>query len=129
MISLIYATARPNLIWDTINCWLTKASGFLPIDVVVCTDSDTNEDVYRILGIHSVYFTINYNYQNCVCAYNEAAQRAKGDIFVQIADDLFPCLGWDKLITEALDITKPQVLLISDDHLGRSTTRHATRIK
>jgi hypothetical protein len=121
LISLLYATARPQKIEEVLPRWICST----PIEIVVCTDSRTNFFDFTI-GHLTVKFIINTGPKNCVAAYNKAAKESTGDILIQIADDLFPCVNWDTKIVASLDINKAQALYISDDFCKRGVyVQHA----
>lgn len=93
-ISLLYTTARVHLIDEVIERWLTQTTS--TIDMVIVTD----EPCARTTASSAVRFITNTGRRDCVTGWNLAAQMARGDIFVQVSDDLYPPPHWDHTIQE-----------------------------
>jgi hypothetical protein len=51
----------------------------------------------------------------CVAAWNAAASVSSGQIIIQLSDDWIPPRNWDVEIERRLDVSKPQVLAVSDN--------------
>jgi hypothetical protein len=95
-ISLLYTTARPQVIDEVVDRWFRGDS--TNIDMVVVTD-DPYEPPHRRWPVR--YFK-NDGRRDCVTGWNLAAQHAIGDIFIQVSDDLFPPVGWESAIRQKI---------------------------
>lgn len=97
--SLIYTSARPNLIESVVAKWLTRSGH--PEDVRFTIAVDAGDPVIlaaaeRAAGAANV--VVNRGPKNCVAGWNAAAERATetglGDILVAVADDFDPPQDW-----------------------------------
>ena len=125
MLSLLYATARREHLPDVLDRWLPAARR---VEAVVVTDGrpydgpDRWSDPARNVSLVAL---ANPGRRDAVAAWNLAARAARGDIFVQVSDDLFPPERWDEALWSRLDVNRPQVLAISDGLKADRLLRHA----
>jgi len=117
-LSLLYTSARENKIFSVIEDWLNKRKEVtIPVEIIVTTDKKidfTHKEFFCFYSNVKAEFYTNKDRPCCVDGWNLAAQKATGDIFIQVQDDLSPCFGWDVAIARALDVNKEQVLAIND---------------
>lgn len=95
--SLLYTTARLNLIPSVINRWLESIhnSNF---EIIIVTDNDYfTEEQYS-----NVKFKTNNSFKNCVTGWNLCAKHSSNEILIQISDDLYPPANWDYYISETI---------------------------
>lgn len=122
-ISLLYTTARPHLIHDVIKRWRDAASNSSPFEWVISTDAPVAH-----APVSNVEFIVNTGRKDCVTGWNLAAARARGDVFVQVSDDLFPPSGWnDKILRKMarLSLERPDVVLnLLDERKCTSAVYH-----
>lgn len=122
MISVCYTSARPHLVAQQIQKWIDSAYDRLAIEFVVTLDSKfflQHKDAIATIP-HTRVFQ-NHGRPCCVDGWNLAARKARGDIFIQVSDDLHPPHHWDLLIHNKLnngDIVG--VLAISDGLTART---------
>lgn len=122
IISLLYTTARPQLINDVIARWLDSACDTEQLEMIVVTDAP-----FEMKNVHSVKFLINTGKRNCVTGWNMAATQATGDIFVQVSDDLFPPDQWDRKILDIIQKfikQRPDIVLNLLDDKERLDRNH-----
>jgi hypothetical protein len=108
-ISLLYTTARPNLITEVIKRWHDSAENSGNFEWIIVTD-----DPVVLTPSGDLRFIVNTGKRDCVTGWNLAAANAQGDIFVQVSDDLFPPSGWDRSIIREISRLKqkrPDVVL------------------
>jgi hypothetical protein len=121
-ISLLYTTARPHLIDQVISRWLTP--GMEGVEMIVVTDDPFNSSVVR----PDLHFVVNSGRRDCVTGWNLAAQHAKGDILVQVSDDLFPPNGWNTyildIVTSMSHTRKDIVLNLLDERQQKNAIYH-----
>lgn len=125
MISLLYATARPEVSLSVVNKWMSKANPNFATEIILVTDN-----YYPFENLpDNLYWFINNGSKNCVTAYNLAATKAFGDILFQISDDLYPKqINWNQFICETLNTREPQALAIGENFVntdGYTVMRHA----
>ena len=120
-ISLLYTTARPHLIPEVIGRWFERDPN--EIEMIVVTD-----DPYPATVFPGVKFLVNSGKRDCVTGWNLAAQHSRGDIIVQVSDDLYPPTEWAELIRgfikEASKIRKDIVLNLMDERQVRDAVYH-----
>ena len=111
-ISLLHATrGRPVQAASTMNMWLSRAKRPERVEHIFSVDIDdmTSAQLTRFAGVMQG----NAN-GHAVGAWNLAAKYSTGDILIQFSDDWECPPGWDEMLEKRMDITKPQVLRISD---------------
>jgi len=111
-ISLLHATrGRPVQAASAMNMWLSRAKRPERVEHIFAVDIDdmTSRQLTRFAGVMQG----NAN-GHAVGAWNIAAKYSTGDILIQFSDDWECPPGWDEMIEKRMDITKPQVLRISD---------------
>lgn len=111
-ISLLHATrGRPVQAASTMNMWLSRAKRPERVEHIFSVDIDdmTSTQLTRFAGVMQG----NAN-GHAVGAWNLAAKYSTGDILIQFSDDWECPPGWDEMLEKRMDITKPQVLRISD---------------
>jgi hypothetical protein len=125
--SLLHATARVPDGWHAAhNDWLRKCVRPQDVEYVVCIDRDQYYDIAYPsgplgcrssviaypsdpLGWGSSVLVINFKRPCTVDAWNEAARQSTGEILAVVADDWFPCQGWDEAILRAIPDTSKEV--------------------
>lgn len=95
-ISLLYTTARLQLIENVVDRWRATAASTNSFEIIVVTD----EPVAFRSG--QAQFFVNEGPRNCVAGWNLAAAKARNDILIQVSDDLYPPRDWDKRIVAAV---------------------------
>lgn len=93
-ISLIYTTARPHLIDNVISRWFRYSHDENNIEMIIATDEAFNISKCK----HQITHVINTSRRDCVTGWNLAASIARGDIIIQVSDDLYPPTLWDASI-------------------------------
>lgn len=107
MISLIHATrGRPQMARDAHDAWMSLAHDASQVEYLYsCDDDDPDAIKGAIIGRN----------QGNVDAYNRAAYQSRGQVLIQVHDDVTPPAGWDREILQRLgDLDLPQVLHVSD---------------
>ncbi|HHQ15182.1 MAG TPA: hypothetical protein ENK16_09130 [Chromatiales bacterium] len=89
-ISLLYTSARPQMIPGVLETWKNRAADWSSIEAVVVTDEPFDGSFQNM-----VTYT-NTGRRDCVTGWNLAASKASGDMFVQESDDLTPPMHWDR---------------------------------
>lgn len=110
-ISLIHATRkRPEMAAKCRRDWLIKAKHPERIEHLFVIDQDDLDSrpltACRALGVGAG--------QGCVTAWNAGAANCMGQIIIQLSDDWVPPLHWDEAIRTRMDVSKEQVLAVSD---------------
>ena len=112
-ISLVHATrGRPIEAVQCMTLWLSRAKHPERIEHIFVVDSD-DEKAEVLKRFRSV---IQKENGFSVGAWNLGAQKASGDIIIQLSDDWECPPQWDEMVESRLDISKPQVLRISDGY-------------
>ena len=112
-ISLVHATrGRPIEAVQCMTLWLSRAKHPERIEHIFAVDSD-DEKAEVLKRFRSV---IQKENGFSVGAWNLGAQKASGDIIIQLSDDWECPPQWDEMVESRLDISKPQVLRISDGY-------------
>lgn len=94
-ISLLYTTARPHLVETIKGHWNKMAKDPDSLEWIIVTSDEAD---------------------TCVKGWNLCAQRATGDIFVQVSDDTFILNNsWDSKIKMNMNISKPMMLRVWDN--------------
>ena len=97
-ISLLYTSARPELILKVLDKWKQRANNWGEIEVVLVTDEAFDGEFENMRAY------VNTGRPDCVTGWNLAAKHALGGMFVQVSDDLLPPKNWDhKLLSLAGD--------------------------
>ncbi len=121
-ISLLYTTARPQVISKVIERWFAEDPQ--EIDMIVVTDDPFHGDVAH----PSVRFVVNSGRRDAVTGWNLAAQLSAGDILIQVSDDLFPPLKWAETIRSMIDqlveIRSDVVLNLLDERRDQRAVFH-----
>jgi hypothetical protein len=101
--------------WQCLEAWRDMSSGRTPAEYIFSFGADefrlyestmadgrcTVPDAIRcVIGVPAT----------AVGGWNRAAEIARGDILVQVSDDMVPQQDWDLALVELLDPSKPQVL-------------------
>jgi hypothetical protein len=110
-ISLLYTTARRQLIPEVTRRWHDSAGDWPNVEMLVVTDEPYEPAEPMPENVHRI---VNTGRRDCVTGWNLAAARATGDIFVQVSDDLYPPRNWDVSIVGAMrqfTRTRPDVVL------------------
>ena len=112
-ISLVHATrGRPVEAVQCMTLWLSRATHPERVEHIFAVDhDDETADVlkrFRSVTQKEGGFSVG--------AWNMGAEKASGDIIIQLSDDWECPPGWDEMIEKRLDISKPQVLRISDGY-------------
>jgi tetratricopeptide (TPR) repeat protein len=113
VISLVHATrGRVKRATQARALWLSRSKYPERIEHIFAIDAD-DEPSQMLQRFRSV---VCGGMGGCVEAWNKAALAAHGEIIVQLSDDWIPPRNWDIEIEKRLDISKPQVLEISDGY-------------
>ena len=112
-ISLIHATRGRSLVaTQAMTMWYSRAKHPERIEHIFVFDHD-DEDSKRLKQFrHTIQTDNGYS----VGAWNLGAKECIGDIIIQLSDDWECPPNWDEMIESRLDITKEQVLSISDGY-------------
>jgi len=112
-ISLVHATrGRPVEAVQCMTLWLSRATHPERVEHIFAVDHD-DEKADVLKRFRSV---TQKDHGYSVGAWNLGAAQATGDIIIQLSDDWECPPGWDEMIGKRLDISKPQVLRISDGY-------------
>lgn len=97
-ISLLHATRNRSS--QAVACreaWLSSARNASQIEHIFAVDAD-DKDSKDMAGY---FVSVVSDKKSCVAAWNLAANKATGNILVQLSDDWAPSIGWDdKLLAE-----------------------------
>lgn len=123
--SLLYTTARQYLIGEVVERWFASAGDAGGVEMLVVTDTPYHPAVSYP---ENVVFLVNPGRQDCVTGWNLAAAHAKGDVFIQVSDDLYPPKNWDASIAPSIrrfTAHRPDVVLnLLDERMQASCTFH-----
>jgi glycosyltransferase involved in cell wall biosynthesis len=110
--SLCHATrGRTSQALECRDTWLSSATNPRSVEHIFAVDSDDREGVQ----MSKQFVSVVSQSKTCVAAWNLAATRATGQIFVQLSDDWRPVQGWDAMLLAAIGDRKGEfVLAISD---------------
>jgi hypothetical protein len=113
-ISLIHATrGRCKQAVQARRLWFNKAKNPDAIEHIFGLDDDDMHSAFLSVHNHAVAKGIG----GCVAAWNAAAEKAQGEILIQLSDDWNPPMHWDQIIIDAIgDTSESKVLAISDGH-------------
>ena len=116
-ISLLHATRdRSSKAVACRDAWLSAASNAAQIEHIFAVDADDKDSKEMSVQFVSVVS----EKKSCVAAWNLAAKKATGDIFVQLSDDWVPSMGWDAKILAECAAKDPAfdsfVIAINDGH-------------
>lgn len=113
-ISLIHATrGRCKQAVDARRLWFSKAKNPDAIEHIFGLDGDDMHGA--LLAVHN--HVVTNGSAGSVAAWNAAAEKAQGEILIQLSDDWNPPMHWDQIIIDAIgDTSKSKVLAISDGH-------------
>jgi len=75
-----------------LKIWQERALGWEDIEVVLVTDDPFSGEFPNMTSY------VNTGRRDCVTGWNMAAEKATGDMFVQVSDDLLPPQNWDKIL-------------------------------
>lgn len=114
-ISLVHATrGRPDQAARARGLWLERAAHAEAIEHFFVVDED--DEASRPLNQFRCY-TVRGGF-GPVAAWNFGAQQSVGEVVIQMSDDWEPPQDWDSAILSRLDVTKPEVLRVSDGSRG-----------
>ena len=113
LFALLHPSARPEK-WRAIyDAWMKAAVNPDDVEYVLCVDTrwgfpgtalDHDDTLARWNGErHSNTLTWNEGRRCYVDAVNTAAKASTGRILIVIADDQWPCEGWDEQLTQLLE--------------------------
>jgi len=113
-ISLIHATrGRCKQAVDARRLWFNKAKNPDAIEHIFGLDNDDMHGAF--LSVHN--HVVTNGSAGSVAAWNAAAEKAQGEVLVQLSDDWNPPMHWDEILLNAIgDTSGPKVLAISDGH-------------
>lgn len=116
-ISLLHATrGRASRALQTREIWLNSAANPSQIEHVFAVDADDEPSV----EMAKKFVSVVSDRKSCVAAWNLAARKACGDIFVQLSDDWTPPLGWDDRLLKVVGERDPQkeqfVIAVNDGY-------------
>jgi len=112
-ISLIHATrGRSLLAIQTMAMWYSRARNPERIEHIFVFDNNDEQSKSLKRFRHVIQKEDGYS----VGAWNLGARECIGDIIIQLSDDWECPPAWDEMIEKRIDISKPQVLRISDGY-------------
>ena len=99
----------------TRKAWFAAATHPDRVEHLFAVDEDDHETIAAVAQFpHAV---VTETGGGCVAAWNLAARRSKGEVLVQLSDNLEPVEGWDDQFARRLRaVDQPGVLKISDGH-------------
>lgn len=109
-ISLLHATRRPEAAKECQKLWMDRCENDSDVEIVTAVDYDDDES--RKAFPNAV---IAYGQEGVCKAWNAAAEKATGDIFVIIDDDFEPCFGWNEVIRSYM-ANGADILHVGDKH-------------
>lgn len=106
LFSLVYTSVRAATIPKMLNCWLERASGSHPLEIVLTVDANdqTSQEAARQFEAYVRDNQLSFDFKwfiqpeepfCCVKGWNLAAQHSTGKIIVQVTDDFVPPPQWD----------------------------------
>jgi hypothetical protein len=109
LFSILHTSSRPEKWRAVYDAWMSKAAQPANVEYVLCVDRrwgftaqhvrDAQED-----GCNVVENETPYQYSGYVSGVNLAAKASSGSILIVVADDQFPCEGWDEELLNLLRI-------------------------
>ena len=113
-ISLIHATrGRCKQAVEARRLWFNKAKNPDAIEHIFGLDGDDMHGA--LLAVHN--HVVTNGSAGSVAAWNAAAEKAQGQVLIQLSDDWNPPMHWDEIILNAIgDTSESKVLAISDGH-------------
>lgn len=117
VISLLHATrGRANKALACRKEWMMKAEERERVEHLFAVDGDDEQSLKLLEGRGSEVVVVGPG-GGCVRAWNEAAQRSRGELLVQLSDDWSPPRGWDgELLGRVGDTGREVVLAVGDGH-------------
>lgn len=105
--SLLHITRRLPDGWHAAYIdWMRKCSNPFSVQYILVVDDDS-EMVQCPIVPYAFEVVVNHGRHSTVTAWNLAACYSKGHVLVVVADDWYPCNGWDLAIRRAIpDVTK-----------------------
>jgi len=105
--SLLHATYKAGEdAVDVKRCWLEHADSPALVEHVFSMDADDSVSIRATEG-HDRVINPSASVVTAVRNWNAAAEAASGDVFVVIADDLYPPLSWDTRLLEVIGTLDP----------------------
>lgn len=112
-IALIHATrGRPQQAAKARKLWFDYADKPEQVEHIFVSDAD---DILS-QSLERFHRVVIPSGGGCVAAWNAGVHATEADIIIAIADDVSPCLMWDKIIMDRLDPKSQKVLSVSDGH-------------
>lgn len=98
--SLVYTSARPNLIVPVLEEWVRKCRNPADIEIIVTVDGKDQKGQAVLSEQRTWPCAFKGLVQpdppfNCVRGWNLAASKAQGKVLVQVTDDMVPPDAWD----------------------------------
>ncbi len=116
-ISCCHATARTKKAIECFKEWKGKALEFSLVQWIFAVDQTDEETVHGITDFLMAYqypnvcMVINQGHQTCVAALNKAARVARGDILVDVCDDVGCPDKWDEIMRQAIPDPNKEVMV------------------
>lgn len=128
-ISLLYTSARPQIILKQVELWYETAHDKQFIEIIVTGEFQQPELLESFARINAekgyqIRYIHNYGPRCCTTGWNLAAENATGEILCIIADDFIPFEYWDIQLKQRADINLPEAITITDN--GRGCTQFLT---
>lgn len=107
-ISCLHATARAGMAIDCFHEWREKAVQFDLVEWIFGVDESDTQTAQKIFDFivlrnhPNTSMAINYGHQSCNAAINKCARICKGEILVDVCDDVGCPPGWDKILRETI---------------------------
>jgi glycosyltransferase involved in cell wall biosynthesis len=107
-ISCLHPTARAKKAIECFHEWRRKSKRFSLVEWIFGVDegdTDTRNiiiDFVALMKYPNVSVAINYGHSSCVSAINRCARVAKGDILLEVCDDVGCPDEWDEIVRSVL---------------------------
>ena len=109
-LSLLHATRRPIEAKACQKLWMDRCENDSNVEIITAVDHDDLESQKAFPDA-----VIAYGQEGVCKAWNAAAAKATGDIFVIVDDDFEPCFGWNEVIRSYL-ANGADILHVGDAH-------------
>lgn len=108
-ISLLHPTIRPEAWQAASRAWIETCESPANVQYVLVPEPGVGFGRFAPAEFPLVgdgFISLNKRGRGLPQAFNHAASVSDGRILVTIADDLWPCAGWDRILLEAVGTTE-----------------------